>query len=208
MGEETYANGLLRFNPVFVWPPDSISFFASSTFDLQLPGDLRQYRVLIVNAMEGLMSRNILLITLVLLCSCISVFAQASAAGQSAEQGRQEATRDIKDERFIIKTWGLASSQFNDTPSSEDVYGKMLEQKYKIRYEWVGGCLIDEDTLSYANAYNQVAYAAIKAKYGPEIFENVRKEADAEYKEKYEPRAREFERKFKEALKLLPRRDN
>ena len=159
--------------------------------------------------MEGLMSRNILLIALVvLLCGGISVFAQASAAEQSAEQGRQEATRDIKDGRFIIKKWGLASAQFNDIPSSEDVYEEMLEQKYKIRYEWVGECLIDEATLSYAKAYNEVAYAAIKTKYGPDIFENVRKEADAEYKEKYEPKAREFERKFKEALKLLPKKDN
>lgn len=154
------------------------------------------------------MSRNILLIALVLLCSCISVFAQTSAAGHSAEQGRQEATRDIEDGRFIIKIWGLASARFDDIPTSEDVYEEMLEQKYKIRYEQVGGCLIDEDTLSYANAYNDVAYAAIKAKYGPHIFENVRKEADAEYKEKYEAKAREFERKFKEGLKLLPKRDN
>jgi hypothetical protein len=72
----------------------------------------------------------------------------------------------------------------------------------------VAGCLIDEDTLSYANAYNEVSYAAIKAKYGPDIFEKVRKEADAEYREKYEPQARAAERKFKAALEMLPKKNN
>ena len=154
------------------------------------------------------MNRHILLIALVLLFSCVPVVAQAPAAAQTPEQGRLDASTDIKDGKFIIKAWGLASFQINGIPSSEDVYQEILERKYKIRYEWVAGCLIDENTLSYANAYNEVSYAAIKAEYGPDIFEKVRKEADAEYGEKYEPQARELERKFKAALEKLPKINN
>lgn len=154
------------------------------------------------------MNRNRFLILLVLLFSCVSLFAQDPAVGQSAEKGRLEATQDIKKGRFIIKAWGLSSARINDIPSAEGVYQEMLQKKYKIHYEWVAECFIDEDTLSYANAYNEVSIAGIKAKFGATIFGNVQKEADAEYAEKYEPRAREFERQMKEALKLLPKKDN
>jgi hypothetical protein len=154
------------------------------------------------------MNRPILLIALALLVSWTPVFAQVPAAEQTPEQGRLEARKDIKDGKFIIKAWGLSSIQINGIPSSEDVYQEILARKYKIRYEKVAECLIPEDTLSYANAYNEVSYAAIKAKYGPDIFEKVRKEADAEYLEKYEPKAREFEQNFKAALEMLKKKNN
>jgi hypothetical protein len=51
------------------------------------------------------MNRNILLIALALLLSCVPVFAQAPAAAQTPEQGRLDAGMDIKAGKFIIKAW-------------------------------------------------------------------------------------------------------
>jgi hypothetical protein len=153
------------------------------------------------------MNRQILLIAFALLFSWVPVYAQAPVA-ETPEQGRLDARADIKAGKFIIKAWGLESARFNGIFSREDVYREILSRKYEIRYDSVGGCLTPENTVSYADAYNEVSYAAIKAKYGPDIFEKVLKEAEAEYLERYEARAREFERNFKAALEKLPKINN
>ena len=78
-----------------------------------------------------------------------------------------------------------------------------MKDKYKITFEWIGSCLVDEETSEYDDDYNEVMKAAIEAKYGIGILEKVRKQADAEYESKYGERQREFDKNFREGLKSI-----
>ena len=84
----------------------------------------------------------------------------------------------------------------------------MLWEKYKIRSETVGGCLVDDDTLRYVAGYNEVSLAGIEAKYGKGLLEKVRKEAETEYQLKYAEQDREFMQRMIETLKTLPTKNN
>ena len=84
----------------------------------------------------------------------------------------------------------------------------MLLERYKIRYEGLGSCFIDDDTLRYIAGYNEVSVPAIEARYGKGVLTKVRKEAEAEYELKYAGQYRESMRLFKEALNTLPKKDN
>jgi phosphoserine phosphatase len=84
----------------------------------------------------------------------------------------------------------------------------MLLERYKIRYEALGTCFIDDDTLRYIAGYNQVSIPAIEARYGKGLLTKVREEAEAEYELKYAKQYRESMRLFMEALKTLPKKDN
>lgn len=84
----------------------------------------------------------------------------------------------------------------------------MLWERYKIRYEQLGGCFIDDDALRYVAGYNKVSIAGIEARYGKGLLTKVRKEAEAEYELKYAEQDREFMRRMIEALKTLPKKVN
>lgn len=154
------------------------------------------------------LSESTLLIVIVMLLGCVSIRAQQTALS-SSERGRSEAARDVQNEKFVIKAWGLAEFRINDIPSRTEVYESLLLSRYKIRFEWVAGCVIDDETLSYATAYNEVSKAAIEAKFGKDILDKVRKDADKEYEAKgYADKARQFEQKLRDAVQTLPKKDN
>jgi len=144
-----------------------------------------------------------------LLLSCSQILAQDQSSGDiEEEKGRNEATRDVKKGEFVIKSWGLGDTKLGTLPSSDDIYHSMLWERYKIRYEQVGGCIINEDTLRYVGGYNKVSIAGMEARYGKGLLTKVRKEAEAEYELKYAEQDREFMRRMIEALKTLPKKDN
>lgn len=154
-------------------------------------------------------SKKILLGCCALLLSCSQVFAQDRSNGDiEHERGRTEAARDLKQGEFVIKSWGLATARVGAIPSSVDVYESMLWEKYKIRHETVGGCLVDDDTVRYVAGYNAVSIPAIEARHGRGILTKVRKEAEAEYELKYAEQNREFVRRMIETLKTLPKKEN
>jgi hypothetical protein len=123
---------------------------------------------------------------------------------ESYERGKVEAAENIKKEIYIIKAWGLPPSNFYPWPIREDIYQSILMEKYKISFEWVGGCMVDEETSDYADGYNEVSLAGIETKYEKGILEKVRQQAEAEYQNKYGEKEREYDKKFKERLKSLP----
>ena len=154
-------------------------------------------------------SIKVVLVCCVLLVSCSQLRAQDESSGEiEYERGRIEASRDFRRGEFVIKSWGLARASIGVVSSSTDVYESMLWERYKIRLETVGGCLVDDDTMRYVAGYNEVSIAGIEAKYGKELFTKVRKEAEAEYELKYAKQNREFMRRMTETLKSLPKRDN
>jgi hypothetical protein len=153
------------------------------------------------------MTKRAVLVLIVLILGCASICAQQSESSPAAP-GRAQASRDIQNKVFIIKAWGLPEFSINGIPTRNDFYQELLLTKFKIQFEWVAGCLIDDETLSYASAYNDVAKAGIEKEFGKDILETVRKEADREWDSKYAEKSREWERKFKETLQRLPKRDN
>ena len=154
------------------------------------------------------LSGSTVLVIIVVLLGCVSIRAQQTESSPS-ERGRSEAAHDVQNEKFVIKAWGLPEFKINDIPSRTEVYESLLLTRYKISLEWVAGCVIDEETLSYALAYNQVSRAGIAAKFGKDILEKVRKEADKEYESKgYAEKARQFEQKFRDNIQTFPKKDN
>ena len=150
---------------------------------------------------------NLILLTLLFLGSVSFSLAQnASVRSESYEKGKIEATENLKNDKFIFKAWGLSSSKLYSWESAEEIYNRILKEKYKITFEWVGGCMVDEETAEYVEGYNEVLKVGVEAKYGTGILERVRKQADEEYEIKYGEREREFNRKFREGLESLPKK--
>jgi hypothetical protein len=144
-----------------------------------------------------------------LLLSCSQILAQDQSSGDiEEERGRNEASRDMKKGEFVIKSWGQGPAKLGTLPSSEHIYHSMLWERYKIQYEQLGGCFIDDDALRYVAGYNKVSIAGIEARYGKGLLTKVRKEAEAEYELKDAEQDREFMRRMIEALKTLPKTDN
>jgi hypothetical protein len=156
------------------------------------------------------MMRNlVIVITLALLPLNIpSSFAQEKRArGENYDKGRIEAAENIKKGKYIIKAWGLSPHKLHPWPSRDEIYFALLKEKYKIAYDWVGECIVDEETVGYAVGYNEVSKVGIESKYGKDILEEVRKQANDEYESKYGEMEREYNRKMKEAIESLPKRN-
>ena len=149
-----------------------------------------------------------LVVVMVVLLGCVSTAAQETKLSP-AERGRSDAARDVKKKEFVIKAWGLGIVSVGGIPSRADLYESLLLTRYRIRYDWVGGCVISDETRSYARAYNEVSIAAIERKFGKGFLERARKEADKEYEANgYAERAREYNQKFRDAVQQLPKKDN
>jgi hypothetical protein len=148
---------------------------------------------------------KLMTLALLLLFSNTFCFAQERRVrGERYEEGKAAAAEDVGQGRYVIKVWGLPSANLYPWPSREDIYQTILKETYKVSLEWVGGCVVDEVTSDYADGYNEVATAGIKARYGKGVFEKARRRADAEYEKKYGARQREQDKKFNEGLMSLP----
>lgn len=153
-------------------------------------------------------SERIITLALLMVVNNPLAFSQGKKAhGESYEKGRAEAAENIRREVYVIKAWGLSPSNIHPWPTREDIYQAILKAKYKVSVEWVGGCVVDEETSDYADGYNEVSLAGIEAEYGKGILGKVRRQAEAEYETRYGGREREYNRKFGEALRSLPKRN-
>jgi hypothetical protein len=112
------------------------------------------------------MVKVITLALLIFVSTSLSFAQEKSARGESYEKGKVEAAENIKKEIYVMKAWGLPSSSIFPWPTREEMYESALKEKYKISFEWVGGCMVDEETFDYADGYNEVSVAGIEAKYG------------------------------------------
>lgn len=143
---------------------------------------------------------------LILLAS--SSYAQKlKGRGESYQKGKTEAAQDIKKNVYIVKGWGLALSNLYPWPSREEVYESILQEKYKITFELVGGCVVDNETADYVDGYDAVAIAAIESRWGKGLLESVRRQSNAEYEQKYGDKEREYNKNFVDAIKSLPKKD-
>jgi hypothetical protein len=150
--------------------------------------------------------RKVIALTLLVIFSAPLSFAQEkSPRKESYEKGKVEAAENIEKEIYVIKAWGLPSSSIFPWPTRDEMYQSILKEKYRISFEWVGGCMVDEETSDYADGYNEVSLAGIEAKYGKGILEKVRQQAETEHESKYGEKEREYSRKFQEGIKTIPK---
>jgi hypothetical protein len=86
------------------------------------------------------------------------------------QMAEEEARKDIAAGRYHILTYGLPLPGSSRTDA-------LLEQRYGIEYQGVAGCIVDEGIMEWASAYNQISVAAIKKKFGGDVFERTRHDA-------------------------------
>lgn len=156
-----------------------------------------------------IMRLNLSLLILLFLCGASFSLAQETTVySENYKKGETEAAENLKNEKFILKAWGLSSTKTYSWESADEIYNRILREKYKITFEVIGGCMIDEETADYAEGYNKVLQAGIEAKYGTGILEKVRIQAETEYETKYGEKERELNRNFREGIQALPKNPN
>lgn len=90
------------------------------------------------------------------------------------ELGRFEASRDLSNGVMIVKSAGLPSPEWAD-------YEQLLQTRYNVKFKPIAGCLVSEGLMAYLRGYDEISGAAIKRKYGTNIFERLAVEAEAIY---------------------------
>ena len=92
-------------------------------------------------------------------------FGAISAYGDVShyERGRIEASRDVENNIFKVKSFGLLTS-------SRDPYSLLPQREYRI--EFVNyGCVATKELGEYVRGYNDVSRAAIENRFGKGILE-------------------------------------
>jgi hypothetical protein len=95
------------------------------------------------------------------------------------ENGKEDAIRDIKNDSLIVKTYGLPASWFSE-------YQRIFKEEYNVLIEPIAGCIVTKDLREYVSEYNEVSKQRIKQLYGNDIFDIVRKKAQASPNPEYE----------------------
>jgi hypothetical protein len=88
--------------------------------------------------------------------------------------GQLEARRDLSDGVMIVKTAGLP-------PPSRDDYEHLLKERCNVKLEPVAGCVVSSGLLAYMQGYNEISGAAIKQKFGTNIFERLNVESETRW---------------------------
>jgi hypothetical protein len=87
--------------------------------------------------------------------------------------GGLAAMLDISRGRLTILGYGFPSM-------SRPQYQALLQKKYGIEYKAVARCVVSQTERNYVDGYDRVSMAAAKRRFGPEIFAESAKEAEAE----------------------------
>lgn len=64
-------------------------------------------------------------------------------------------------------------------------YGQILKDRYGVEYEAVAGCIVSESLIAYVEAYDDVSGAAVKRKFGQDVFKKSWDEATRIWQEKH-----------------------
>lgn len=80
--------------------------------------------------------------------------------------GRHNASVDVASGRYMVLTYGIAD------PSGSP-YANRLRQRYGVEFHAVAGCTVSKSLVDYAAAYNEVSTAAVKGKFGRDVFKEI-----------------------------------
>jgi hypothetical protein len=78
-------------------------------------------------------------------------------------RGKLAAHRDIARGRYVVLGYGLPTE---DRPT----YAQLLKKRYGIEFRVVAGCIVSKPLMDYSNGYDEVSSAAIKRKFGSDVF--------------------------------------
>ena len=95
----------------------------------------------------------------------------SAASGYAGRDGAAEATQDIVNGHPKLKVFGLPAPWINE-------YAKLLKERLSIEQERIAGCVVNQDLLTYARAYNSVIQEEAEKKYGRDIFNQLWQEAN------------------------------
>jgi hypothetical protein len=87
-----------------------------------------------------------------------------------AARGEAEAQEDVAQGKFKLLRYGLPA------PWAEE-YFRILNQRYGIQSVPVAGCVVTDDLVTHANAYNKMSMDAAKRKFGEDIFKRAERDA-------------------------------
>lgn len=93
------------------------------------------------------------------------------------KRGKQEAHRDLKAGKMMVKTFGLPQPWIG-------TYRDILRSQYGVEDEAIAGCIVDDGILDYSRGYNEVSKAFIQKNYKMDIFEKAAEEARLSHKQK------------------------
>jgi hypothetical protein len=89
--------------------------------------------------------------------------------------GKYEARVDIAHGRYKEFAWGLPFR-------GADVYARLLRERYDIEFHYVDYCTAPKSMRDYAEAYDEVSSAAVKRKFGRDVFQETYGEAVKNWK--------------------------
>jgi len=77
--------------------------------------------------------------------------------------GRHNARVDVARGHYLVLTYGIAD------PTGSP-HANLLRQRYGVEFHAVAGCIVSKSLVDYAAAYNEVSTAAVKGKFGRDVF--------------------------------------
>src|SRR5262245_12686045 len=86
--------------------------------------------------------------------------------------GASEARRDIANGHLELRTYGLP-------PNSTFIYEQLLQERLGVTYNRVAGCMVTDQLVRDADAYNEVMTKEIEDRFGKGILDQIFEEAGA-----------------------------
>src|SRR5437016_3942541 len=93
-------------------------------------------------------------------------------------RGRQAAEKDLAHGRYIVLGYGLP-------PRGVAEYKHILRERYDVEYRQVALCIVTKSLMTYADSYDSLSGAAIRQKFGRDVFKNSWDEANRDWQEKH-----------------------
>lgn len=111
--------------------------------------------------------------------SCVlAVLAIASAWPLSARmRGHLTARMDVHRGRYEVLGYGLP-------PAWLPEYARCLHNQYGVSYRQVAGCTVSPSLVSYVKAYDEISAAAVRRRFGRDIFKECADEAQIKWKKR------------------------
>ena len=122
----------------------------------------------------------------VLSCGAIVLLIVAWYASASI-RGRWAARSDLARGHYIILGYGLP-------PTSVAEYQQILRDQYGVEYRQIALCIVSRSLVSYADAYNVISSAAIKRKFGNNVFKASSDKANREWQDKHKAELQKISR--------------
>ena len=101
----------------------------------------------------------------------LDTFGYPTNSTQAKELGRSEARQDLSNGVVRVPNYGLPLA-------SSAEYDRILEGKYKIGRLGLGGCIVSQGLVAYADGYSEVSRLFIEQKYGTNIWKETQAAAE------------------------------